>query len=244
MTLTQYLNHYFVVKDMLLMLCVSATLFMIMHFVISLFSKAVGGNTVARFEIFYEMIISSTAMLFFIGLYFLVEYRYFNVADKFYKIWSKYDDFLLLLALLIAVFFMNLLDRVLIPLRTISRERRGTLRMMAMVYMLVIFAYIKFIYEDNNYDGIINYFIIMMLGRYIYFDASVGDFFSNLRDMLYLSPILVLALISTGAMAFYGFNSGYLLKSNGVVGSLCIAHLFFTFEVFIAHIIQRLMKKV
>lgn len=243
MTLNEYITHYTEPKQMFLMFCVSATLMIIMHLIIAMFTKAVGGSTVARFEIFYEMIISSTAMLFFIGLYFLIDYKYFKVDESFYKIWNKYNDFLLLLALFISVLFMNLIDRILVPLRTITKEKRSILRMMAMVYMLVIFAYIKFIYEDNNYDAIVSYFIIMMIGRYVYFDASFRDFLSNLRDMFKLSPILFLSLITTGAMAFYGFGSGYLLKSNGVVGSLCIAHLFLTFEVFIAHIIERIMKK-
>lgn len=244
MTLQNYLDHYLVGKEILLMFCVSATLMILIHIILSLFSKAVGGGTITRFEIFYEMIISSTAMLFFIGVYFLIDYRYFKVNNAFYTIWEKYDDFILLFAMLISVIMMNFLDRMLIPLRTITKERRSTLRMMAMFYMLVIFAYIKFIYEDNNYDAIINYFIIMILGRYIYFDASFKDFFNNLKDMGRMSPILILALVATGAMAFYGFGSGYLLKSNGVVGSLCIAHLFLTFEVFIAHIIQKIMKKI
>ena len=243
MTLAEYIEHYTKMPDLFLMFAVSATTIMVMHFVLSLFTKAVGGNIISRFEIYYEMIISSTAMLFFIGLYFLIDYRYFNVDNSFYAIWEKYDDFLLLLAMVVSVLFMNILDRILIPLRTITKDKRSVLRMMAMVYMLIIFAYIKFIYEDNNYDEIITYFIIMMLGRYIYFDASFRDFANSMKEMLFLSPILILALITTGIMAFYGFGSGYLLKTNGVVGSLCIAHLFLTFEIFISHIIERLLKK-
>ena len=47
-----------------------------------------------------------------------------------------------------------------------------------------------------------------------------------MQDALRNTPLLILALLCTGIMAFCGFHAGYLMKANGVVLSLFIAHLF------------------
>ena len=179
-------------------------------------------------------------MLFFIGVYFLVDHKYFNVPSEFYEIWNKYDDFLLLLALFIAIFMINFVDTIVIPLKLLYRNEKATLRMMAMIYMLLIFAYIKFIYQNDNYDEIIVYFMIMVIGRFVYFDASFMDFLKSMKNLFLELPTLLLSLATTAIMAWYGFSTEYLLKSNGVVLSLWIAHIFLVMEICI---IFALIKK-
>ena len=99
--------------------------------------------------------------------------------------------------------------------------------------MLIIFAYIKFIYLDDNYDAILIYFITMVIGRFVYFDASFRDFCQSMKELIDQLPILLLVLLSTALLALYGFKSGYLLASNGVVVSMFLAHFFVIFEIFL-----------
>lgn len=244
MTFRDYIEHYTQMPGLLFMLLFTVALTVVVHIMIKLYSKSKRGSFIARCERYYEMIISSTSMLLFIGLFFLVEHRYFNVSDEFYAIWNKYDDFLLLVALIISIALMNFLDWLVVPLRRIEKNEKASLRMMAMIYMLVIFAYIKVIYENDNYDAIIVYFLLMVIGRFTYFDATFKDFLTSMKLLFRQFPVLIMALLTSGALALYGFKSEYLLKSNGVVLSLCIAHVFVLVEIVIANIfIKKLGKK-
>lgn len=242
MSLNEYVDHYTEMPNLLYMIIVSISVVIIMHALIWLYSKLFREKALGRFEMYYEMIFSSSMMLFFIGLFFLIEHKYFPVSEKFYETWEKYNDFLLLFMLIISVILMNVVDRVIVPLKTITSEKRATLRMLAMLYMLFIFAYIKFVDNNNNYDAIIAYFIIMVIGRFVYFDASIREFFKNLWNMFLAIPILFLCLCTTGIMAYCGFSIGYLLRSNGVVLSLFIAHIFIIIEICIVHFFQRVLK--
>ena len=125
------------------------------------------------------------------------------------------------------------MDHFFIPLRIIEKEEKSTLRMAGMLYMLIIFAYIKFIYLDDNYDAILFYFITMIIGRFVYFDASFKDFCISMKELVSQFPILLLVLLSTALLALYGFKSGYLLTSNGVVVSMFLAHFFVILEIFL-----------
>lgn len=235
MSFAAYLQHYFTPSGLIFMILVTAFIMLVIHIVTYLLTRATGGDYGLLVEKYYELILSITSMLFFIGMFFLVEHRYFDVSDEVYEIWEKYNDFLLLLALFISIFFINFVDTFVIRLRLLLRSEKATLRMMAMIYMLLIFAYIKFIYKNDNYDSIIVYFIIMVVGRFIYFDASLTDFIKAMKNLFLETPLLLLGLATTAIVAWYGFTTEYLLKSNGVVLSLWIAHIFIVAEIAILH---------
>lgn len=239
MTFADYITHYTETPGVTYMILVTLFIMIIIHLVTFLLTKATGGDYGLLVEKYYELIISITSMLFFIGCFFLVEHRYFDIGEDFYELWNKYNDFLLLLALFISVFLINFIDMFVIPLKLLYREEKATLRMMAMIYMLIIFAYIKFIYQNDNYDSIIVYFIIMVVGRFIYFDASLTDFLKAMKNLFLEMPMLLLGLATTAIVAWYGFGSEYLLKSNGVVLSLWIAHVLIVLEIAIIHLFLR-----
>lgn len=237
MSFGKYLVHYFSMPDLLYMVGVTLLIMGVIHLFLFLVNKAVGGDFGVSVEKYYEMIISSTSMLFFIGIYFLIEHNYFDSSEEFMEMWNKYNDFILLFALFISIFFISFVDKFIIPLKLLYREEKGTLRMMSMIYMLFIFAYIKFVYQNNNYDSIIIYFIIMVVGRFIYFDASFTDFAKSMKNLFLEVPMLLLGLATTGILALYGFESGYLLTSNGVVLSLWIAHIIVIIEISIVNLV-------
>ena len=199
-------------------------------------------NEVLRCEKYYELILSSSAILLFTGMYFLIDYHYLSVPSSFYTIWDEYSDFILLAALVMAIVITNIFDHILIPMKVLGDSDKASLRVAAIIYMLLVFGYIKFVYLDNNYDDIIVYFIIMIIGRFVYFDASFRDFKAVIKGFLGTLPILLLALATTALLALYGFNSGYLLKKNGVVLSLYIAHVYVIIEIIILSAVERLIR--
>lgn len=246
MLLSDYIRHYLSMPGLFFFFLVSLAVV----FMIYLFLLVVAKSNAMRYrksdrsfamkdlfhrysERYYELMLSSTSTLFFTGIFFLIDFDYFHLSARAWAFWTNYRDFILLAFIIISIILISIVDHFFIPLRKISKEEKSTLRMAGMLYMLIIFAYIKFIYLDNNYDAILFYFITMVIGRFVYFDASFKDFCASMKELLGTLPILLLVLLSTAVLAAYGFTSGYLLTSNGVVVSTFLAHFFVIFELFL-----------
>ena len=246
MTFAEYWAHYTDVKKMLMFLALSLAFSVICVFYIILIvtvqARFVPRNERKHFyyerandtiQRFYEMVFSGASILSFLALYYLIDR--FSPQCDFRDFWDDYKDFLLLFMICFSIIFNNLLDWVIIPLRKLSPSERGSVRLLGMLYVILIFLYIKFIYENDNYDGFIMYFLGLMIGRFIYFDASFRDGISTMLESLKNFPLLILGLAYTGFMAYTGFTSDYLLVSNGVLVSTFIAHIFMIVAIFIVH---------
>ncbi len=182
-------------------------------------------------ESFYEMVFSSTSVLLFLSLYYIIDERIQSAAYY----WSKYQNVILLIFILMSVILTNWLDGVLVKLTKIHDKQKASIRLASSFYIILILMYIKFIYEDANYDTLIMYFITLAAGRFLYFDTSVDGVLSMLEGVIRCLPILVLVGIYSAFICWYGFRSDFLLKSNGVILSTLIAHLFMDLSIFILH---------
>ena len=111
----------------------------------------------------------------------------------------------------------------------------ASIRLTGMLYMIIIFCYIKFIYEDNNYDMFITYFLTLMIGRFVYFDASFKDFLECMKQAVKNIPIMAIALAFLGILCFRGYSTDYLLKHNGVITNIFFCHLYIIVAIFIMH---------
>ena len=247
MSFNEYWEHYTDVPKMLMFLALALAFSIICVFYILMvvgvqarfvprsarkqFYYEKAHNTIQRF---YEMVFSGASILSFLALYYLID-RFSPGTGEFREFWDRYKDFLLLLMICLSIVFNNILDRMLIPLKKVTRDDRGGVRVLGMLYVILIFLYIKFIYENDNYDGFIMYFLGLMIGRFIYFDASFRDGLKTMGGALKNFPILILGLGFTAFMAYTGFTSGYLLISNGVLVSTFIAHIYMIVAIFIIH---------
>lgn len=260
MTLIDYIKHYLNLKNMGCFLIASFFIVVVIHFILLFVTKKkeMQGNGKMGSKVFlqkfgvmkeeyYELMFSSTCILFFTGLYFLIDHNYFEVSEKVWQFWVQYEGYILLGFIVISILFNNAIDHHFVPLERINKEDRGYLRMLGMLYMLVIFVYIKFIDQNNNYDTILGYFITMVIGRFVYFDASGSDFICAVKKVGEMLPILGLVLVSTALLSLYGFKAEYLLRSNGVVVSLFIAHFFSIIEIGILYrtkFFERISEKI
>lgn len=244
MTFGQYAAHYFAMPGFLLFFAVTLGAVLLNHCILLWRAGAVARQYVDEDQAdalrmhfdhltdqYYELVFSAASILFFSGLYFLIDWNYFHLSGAVLDFWQKYGDFLLLAFLVVSMLGVDLLDHLFVPVRHLKDGERGTLRLAGLLYMMILFLYIKFIYEDNNYDTIILYFLTMIIGRFVYFDASFADFRRAMKELGRALPILLLVLLSTVISAAYGFGTGYLLRSNGVVVSLWIAHIFLILEI-------------
>ena len=256
MTLQDYLNHYFETSNLLVNFAIAVAMVLIFSVIIILVARlmssvkaskrgSASGEMTSRFrednyrrahnylERFYEMLFSATSILLFLSAYYLVD-RF--VTDAAFRIfWDEYKDFILLILIVFSCIINNLLDHIFIRLKNLDKSDKASIRLMGMFYVLFVFAYIKYIYENDNYDRFILYFCGLVIGRFVYFDASLKDFWNTFRNGLLNFPVLVMGLACTGAQCLYGFGHGYLLKSNGVLVSACIANIMIVLAIFIIH---------
>ena len=138
-------------------------------------------KVISWIESFYEMVFSSTSVLIFLSLYYVLDER--------------------------------------IP--------------QAAYYIILILLYIKFIYNDSNYDSLIFYFVMLAIGRFVYFDSTLDYIKESLKSVVKYLPLLILMGAYSGFICWYGFSSDFLLKSNGVIVSTLLAHLFMDVAIFV-----------
>lgn len=243
--LATYLPHYLQLRGILFMLATAFAAVFVFVCILTAFGRrsVSSGNLtpemredMRRFSVrslverYFELMFSGTIFLLFTACYFMI--TYFGVAGE---IWDRYSSYVLLGLIVVAVLVNAWLDKKLIPLETLRPGERECMHLLAIVYMLVIFAYIKFAYQNDNYDAIIQYFILLFIGRFIGFDTSLGGIKKNLKMAAKNLPLLAMALASTGLMALVGFNSGYLIVQNGVVWNLFLGQMFLVVFMFVIH---------
>ncbi len=254
MNLLSYLGHYLQPTGMIMMLIVAAVTIgvclLIIRATVGVQSQKYTSDTRGMFvedkfinltELFYELLFSATSILLFVAIYFLIDY--FGVGAQEGGIWAKYNSFILLGFILASVIFNSFIDNHIIPLDHMKPGERAAMRLIGMLYMLIVFAYIKFIYQDDNYDSIILYFLTLVIGRFVYFDASLESFNHAISEAFSNLPLLVMALACSGIMAFVGFSTNYLITSTGVIFNLFIGHLYLLIVIFVVHHAMRISRK-
>ena len=180
-------------------------------------------------ESFFEMVFASTSVLIFLSLYYVIDERIPGVSIY----WQKYQDIILLLFLCFSVILNGWRDIVFVPLEEIDSNQKASIRLVSSFYIILILLYIKFIYNDDNYDSLMMYFITLAVGRFIYFDFTMDDFLSTLHGFWEELPLLILMASYSGFVCWFGFYTGFLLTSNGVIVSTLLAHLFMVCSIFI-----------
>lgn len=193
--------------------------------------KAVRKTHFSLIESFYEMVFSSTAVLLFLSVYYLLD-EYWSPLSQY---WFKYRDILLLVFILLSVLVTSWFDVALVRLTHIKSEQKACIRLLSSFYIILILLYIKVIYQDDNYDTLIQYFLLLAAGRFLYFDFTWDWFKETVAGLWRNLPLLGLMAGYSAIVCWYGFKVDFLLKSNGVIVSTLIAHLFMDLCIFVMH---------
>ena len=189
---------------------------------------------ISLIESIYEMVFSSTSVLLILSLNYIIDERIPQAA--FY--WQKYQNIILLLFLVFSVFMTNWFDILFVPLTAIPTRQKASVRLISAFYIILILLYIKFIYNDSNYDSLIFYFVMLAIGRFVYFDSTLDYIKKSLKSVVKYLPLLILMGAYSGFICWYGFSSDFLLKSNGVIVSTLLAHLFMDVAIFVLNKIR------
>ncbi len=196
-------------------------------------------------QMFYEMIISATSVMSFACAYVILNHVYSLCTAEgiktgyfgmFTDIWKDWKDFILLLLILLSCVLNTILDKLFIPLNRIGKEQKATIRMLAMFYAIIILLCLNVYGDESEYSPVMMYYLGLMVGRFVYFDASFGDFMNALKNVFLKSPLLLLGLALTGVLSFFGFRAGFFLERNYYIVGVFYAHLFMLAAVFIVNL--------
>ena len=240
MSYAEYAKHYFKMPDCILFLLLTMVLLAVVYVIFYVFAnKVFDGELKIQHEFFslserfYELIFSGCSIIGFMAVYYLI--NRFVTAGAFYDFWSDYKDYLLLVFMIISILLNTFLDHWLVRLKRLDKSEMASIRLTGMLYMIIIFCYIKFIYEDNNYDMFITYFLTLMIGRFVYFDASFKDFIECMKQAAKNIPIMLMALAFLGILCLRGYSTDYLLKHNGVITNIFFCHLYIVVAISVLH---------
>ena len=219
-------------------------------------NQRIGENTPFHnyIELFYEMIISATSVMSFACAYVIINHVYtlahtsgysYDYFKDFINLMDNWKDFVLLILICTSCVLNTILDKLIIPLKKIPREDKATVRMLAMFYVIIILLTLNVIGDESEYSPVMMYYLGLMVGRFVYFDASFRDFIGALKNMFFKLPLLVLGMTLSGLLCFFGFKAGYLLERNYYIVGIFYTHLFLLLAVFIvkhSHILELIVK--
>ena len=242
MSYSEYVAHYFQMPQCIIFALLTGVLLGLVYFVFYLYVKGTKKNDeffeqefFSLSERYYELIFSGGSIIGFMAVYFLI--TLFLKSGPFKEIWDNYKDYLLLIFMIISILLNSFCDHVLVRLKHLDSDDMASIRLTGMAYMILILCYLKFIYESNNYDTLIAYFLTLMIGRFVYFDASFKDFLHCIRNAASNIPIMIMALVNLAILCAYGYSTGYLLKHNGVITNIFFVHVYIIVMIFILHFI-------
>lgn len=204
------------------------------------------GNRVQRF---YEMIISGASVMSFACAYVILNHIYSlseGSGSDFVYLWENWKDFILLLLICLSCVINTLLDKLIIPLKLIDKNEKASVRMLSMFYVIIILVYLNMIGDESEYSPVMMYYLGLMIGRFVYFDASFSDFIDALKNLFGNLLLLILGLALTGGLSYFGFKAGFLLERNYFIVGVFYAHLFMLAAVFIlhhSHLLNLLVRK-
>ncbi len=206
-----------------------------------------------RVQLFYEMLIAGTSVLSFScayvianHLYTLLIYRGHSATSGNYRhwiaAWEGGKDFILLLMICSSCVLNTVLDRLIIPLKHTSKEERASVRLLAMFYVIVILLCLSHVGDESEYGPVMMYYLGLMIGRFVYFDASFTDFLDTIKRAGANAYLLVLGLMLTGSLCSIGFREEYLLPRNYYIVGVFYTHMFMLAAIFLLHHL-RLIKR-
>lgn len=194
-------------------------------------------------EYFYELIISATSVMSFACAYVVLNHVYnlyhgsyqAGFLGTFLYAWENWKDFVLLLMICLSCVLNSLLDKFIIPIKGLSRDQIASVRMLGMFYAIVVLLYLNVIGDESEYSPVMMYYLGLMVGRFVYFDASFMDFIACMKRTIVRTPLLVLGLAISGGLSFFGFSVGYLLERNYYIVGVFYTHVFLLIAVFVLH---------
>ncbi|SDA40384.1 hypothetical protein SAMN02910275_00272 [Butyrivibrio sp. INlla18] len=199
-----------------------------------------------RIHKLFEMIISGTSVMSFSCAYVIINHVY-SLVEKgviggltggeaaFIQAWADGKDFMLLLLICLSCVINSILDALLIPLKLLTGEEKATMRMLGMFYVIILLIFLNAIGDGSQYGPVMMYYFGLMIGRFVYFDASFKDFVANIKRVFLNLPYLLASIVLTAVLGSIGFKLGYFLERNYYIVGIFYTQLFLLVCVALIH---------
>ena len=204
MTVDAYLNPDFTLQQKLIFLAAAFAGVLLCDALIIVASRASAGSYHACAYVIINHIYTSLQ-----GMEGSAEYEAFS---GFISVWEGGRDFVLLLLICLSCVLNTVLDKFVIPLKRLDKDEKASIRMLGMFYAIICLAYLNVIGDKSEYSPVMMYYLGLMVGRFVYFDASFLDFIDAIKKAFKNSLLLLLGLTLTGVLCYFGFSAGYLLE--------------------------------
>ena len=256
MTFEAYTNPDFGLPEKLIFFAASLAGILLCVFLITLLAKLSSSKAAPeerkavfcsrarnRVQLFYEMIISGTSVMSFSCAYVIINHIYTLIqageggafARSLADIWEGGRDFVLLLLICLSCVLNTILDRIVIPLKHTDKDEKASIRLLAMFYVILILVCLNQIGDESEYNPVMMYYLGLMVGRFVYFDASAADFLTAIKNAFKNISLLIMGLLLTLILCRFGFSKGYLLERNYYIVGIFYTHLFMLAAIFILH---------
>lgn len=234
---------YWAILSIFVLLAIVATIFIIVR-IILYNSRKVNENTTMEeikaiakeyvnrpYEIsqtVFEIIISNTCIILMMYVYYWLEKNLLFLG--------KYLGIIMIVLIILAIFLNDFLDKKL-KQDMINEEDKGNIRLISSCSVILLFLFIKIYFKTMEYDEFILCYIVLILGRFIFFDSTISEFkksVGNLKE--YIIP-LVIAFILMTIISWIGLYLEVITTDN-LFTSLIICHLALLFFI---HITKKIM---
>lgn len=195
-------------------------------------------------QLFIDMMISATSVMMFSCSFVIIDHvfsivtspasRYYGY-EEFISLWQNGKDFLLLLLICLSCVANTLFDKFIIPLKMLTKDQKASIRMLGMFYTIILLLILNRVGDHQLYAPVMMYYLTLMIGRFVYFDASFIDFIHALKSALYHSPLLIMGMLVSGSLCIAGFKLGYFLDRNFLIMGVFYTHLFILGVLFVLH---------
>lgn len=161
----------------------------------------------------FEVLVANTCIIVMMCIYYWI-------TEKIHFM-SKFFNILMLILIVVAVIANNLIDNKL-EQDMLGKSDKATIRLISSLSITIIFAYIKFEFGTSQYDELIMCYVGLALGRFIYFDTTWEQLKTSFQSFFkYIIP-LVIAMVFTYIVSFYGFKYEVITSTNILVSLVCI----------------------
>ena len=198
-----------------------------------------------RVQRLYEMIMAGTSVMSFSCAYVIINHVYGllqggagspgPVLKVLMDAWTNGRDFVLLLLICLSCVLNSILDKVFIRIKAVPKSEKATIRMLGMFYVIIILVILNHVGDESEYNPVMMYYLGLMVGRFVYFDASFGDFVDAVKAMLKDVHLLIMGLLLTGLLCWFGLDAGYLLERNYYIVGVFYTNLFMLAASFVLH---------
>lgn len=195
-------------------------------------------------QLFIDMMISATSVMMFSCSFVIIDHvfsivtspasRYYGY-EEFISLWQNGKDFLLLLLICLSCVANTLFDKFIIPLKMLTKDQKASIRMLGMFYTIILLLILNRVGDHQLYAPVMMYYLTLMIGRFVYFDASFIDFIHALKSALYHSPLLIMGMLVSGSLCIAGFKLGHFLDRNFLIMGVFYTHLFILGVLFVLH---------